>query len=408
MSRLSPTTIYYLLRAVGSFAFSMIIAYEFVMHTITVGLDPVQLVTVGVVLELMTIFGEVPTGVVADAYSRRLSIIIGVTLMGLGFLIEGVWPTYAMVLLAQVGWGLGFTFISGASIAWITDEIGEENARPVLLHTMQIGQVASLTGIIVATVLANVSVRLPIIIGAVLYLLLAVMMTLLMEEHRFKPIAHSGNLLAKTVAPFREGVALVRVRPILRIILILGIVIGIYAGSFDRLHTLHLDSNFVLPQIGFLTGVSWFGILRGIVAIGSLALTELVRRRNLDSNQAITQVMSALYTGMIVMTLLFVLSSQFWLAAIGYCASQMLRNTSRPLLGIWINQNTTSAVRATVHSFYWQSNALGQVVGTPPIGWLATRLTVRAALTVSTVVYGLVLPLLWMGRGEEEQSQIEI
>lgn len=32
---------------------------------------------------------EIPTGVVADVYSRRLSTIIGYALMGLGFLVEG-------------------------------------------------------------------------------------------------------------------------------------------------------------------------------------------------------------------------------------------------------------------------------------------------------------------------------
>jgi DHA3 family tetracycline resistance protein-like MFS transporter len=32
------------------------------------------------------------------------------------------------VLLSQVIWGIGWTFISGAHDAWIADEIGPDNA----------------------------------------------------------------------------------------------------------------------------------------------------------------------------------------------------------------------------------------------------------------------------------------
>ena len=61
----------------------MIITYELVYHTVSVGLTPIQLVTVGVVLESMTLLFEIPTGVVADAYSRRWSVIIGLFLDGM-------------------------------------------------------------------------------------------------------------------------------------------------------------------------------------------------------------------------------------------------------------------------------------------------------------------------------------
>jgi DHA3 family tetracycline resistance protein-like MFS transporter len=53
------------------------------------------------------LLGEVPTGVVADVYSRRLSIVIGVLLTGAGFMIEGLFPYFEAILLAQVVWGLG-------------------------------------------------------------------------------------------------------------------------------------------------------------------------------------------------------------------------------------------------------------------------------------------------------------
>ncbi|MBI4675532.1 MAG: hypothetical protein HY741_28140 [Chloroflexi bacterium] len=76
----------------------------------TVGLNPFQLVLVGTVLEFTAFVAEVPTGILADVYSRRLSILIGFVLVGLGFIVEGSIPQFWSVLLAQVIWGVGATF----------------------------------------------------------------------------------------------------------------------------------------------------------------------------------------------------------------------------------------------------------------------------------------------------------
>ena len=47
--------------------------------------------------------------------------IIGFFLIGAGFIFEGSVPVFAAVLAAQVIWGAGYTFISGALEAWIAD-----------------------------------------------------------------------------------------------------------------------------------------------------------------------------------------------------------------------------------------------------------------------------------------------
>src|SRR3989304_6298950 len=103
------------------------------------GLTPVQLILVGTALEISAFVFEVPTGIVADVYSRRLSIIIGYVLMSVGFLVEGFFPSFLPILLAQVIWGLGYTFTSGATQAWITDEVGEDDANKLFLRATQIG-----------------------------------------------------------------------------------------------------------------------------------------------------------------------------------------------------------------------------------------------------------------------------
>jgi len=87
------------------------------------GLQPAHLVLMGTVSEITITLCEVPTGMVADTVSRRLSFVIGLLILGLGFLIQGLFPVFGVVVACSVLWGLGETFISGAREAWIADEM---------------------------------------------------------------------------------------------------------------------------------------------------------------------------------------------------------------------------------------------------------------------------------------------
>lgn len=121
-------SVYLLFRFVFSLAVSMSTVLSIVYHLEVVQLDAFQLVLVGTVLETSCFLFEIPTGVVADLYSRRRSVLIGMFLYGLGFLMEGALPWFAPVLLAQVVWGCGDTFITGALEAWIASE---EEDKPI-------------------------------------------------------------------------------------------------------------------------------------------------------------------------------------------------------------------------------------------------------------------------------------
>jgi DHA3 family tetracycline resistance protein-like MFS transporter len=98
-------------------------------------LNPFQLILVGTILEASCFIFEIPTGVVADMKSRRLSVIIGIAMMGAGFLLEGLVPLFLTLILSQVLWGMGYTFTSGADEAWIADETKGEDLEALYLRT---------------------------------------------------------------------------------------------------------------------------------------------------------------------------------------------------------------------------------------------------------------------------------
>src|SRR6185436_7812560 len=97
-----PTKVYLFIEFTASMSFSMMFVVASLYEATVAGLTPVQLILVGTTLELSAFLFEVPTGIVADVYSRKLSIVIGYLLMGLGFLVEAFFPAFLPILLAQV------------------------------------------------------------------------------------------------------------------------------------------------------------------------------------------------------------------------------------------------------------------------------------------------------------------
>ena len=178
---------YLILGGASAFFTTIIVTLNSVYQLQVAHLNPLQLVLVGTVLEISCFLTQVPTGVLADVYSRRLAIIIGIFLIGVGFILEGAIPRFETILLAQVIWGIGATFTDGADSAWITDEIGEERVGNAFLRASQIGQVAALVAIPISVALGSERLNLPILLGGGLYLLLGVFLIVFMPEQGFKP-----------------------------------------------------------------------------------------------------------------------------------------------------------------------------------------------------------------------------
>jgi MFS transporter, DHA3 family, tetracycline resistance protein len=111
-----------------------------------VGVNPLQLVLLGTVSEIAIFLFEVPTGVVADTYSRRLSIIVGMILAGASLMLFGLVPIYWVIVVAAILRGIAGTFMSGAWEAWITDEHGVDGIGRVFLRGTQFSYLGAIVG----------------------------------------------------------------------------------------------------------------------------------------------------------------------------------------------------------------------------------------------------------------------
>lgn len=384
MKKINAYPVYLAIRGAQGLLFATIFTVNMVYQANVVGLNPLQLVLVGTTLEAFVFLFEIPTGVVADVYSRRLSVIIGFCLIGLGFIIEGSLPYFWAVLLAQAAWGIGYTFISGALSAWITDEPDTPEMGQVYLRGSQVGQVGGLLGIGVSVALAGIYIQLPIVVGGVMFVGLALFLVLFMPEDGFHPTpAAERDSWQSMHQTLREGIGLVRRRNVLLALMGLSAFYGLYSEGFDRLWTPHLLENFTFPAIGNLEPVVWFGIISAISSLLGIMTTQLLQR--LDTGNP-----HVLQRGLFVMNVLvalsvigFGLAGSFPLALAAYWLVGVLRTSEGPFYEALLNQNIDSRVRATVISLSGQLNAIGQVAGGPAVGAIGTAYSLRAALTVS-------------------------
>jgi MFS transporter, DHA3 family, tetracycline resistance protein len=352
----------------------------------TVGMSPLQLVLVGTFMELSVFIFELPTGIVADVYSRRLSTIVGFLIMGLAMVFVGLMAEAWAVILGWAIWGFGYTFTSGADDAWLADEIGAENVRPVYLRSAQVGRAVALLGIAATVALGLVTLWLPIVVGGCVFAAVGVALAAVMPETGFKRLerGQTESGLHVMVRTGLTGARLVRRTPLLLLILAIAASWGAWSEGYDRLAQAHLLQDVELPAFFGLSFLVWFGIISAASLILAIAVAQPANRRLERAGQtAVTWILLGLDIALIGSVVLFGLAGLFWLALMAMLLTNVARSLAMPLFTSWLNQSiVNSSVRATVMSITSQADAVGQWTGGPAIGAIGNALGIRAALVI--------------------------
>jgi DHA3 family tetracycline resistance protein-like MFS transporter len=409
--RLSAPTVYLVLEGGTAFFRTAMGTIFSVYLVLSAGLDPFQLVILGTALEGAVLLFEVPTGVVADTISRRTSVIIGMFVQGAGFVLMGLVPRFWPLFAAQVLWGFGFTFTSGADVAWFTDEVGEERAHRLYLRAAQVSQAAAMAGIGAGVGLAIISLGLPIVVCGVGLAALGVFLLVAMPETNFHRIEERSR--SSFVRTFREGLATVRRSHALVLVLAVAAFHGLSTEGFDRLWTIHLIEGVGIPGLAGLQGelalVVWFGVLEAVGLLLAIGAAEVVRRRvDLGSHVGVARTLAVIDVTLVVAVVAFGLTGAFAVAVAAFWVISLLREVREPVFTAWVNQGLEPKTRATINSMASQMDAVGQIVGGPAIGWLALA-SVPAALVTAGLLRTPSLALfgraIRRGRGRPETPQ---
>lgn len=369
---LGPRAVYLLYAGGSALFFASYSTLANVYRVRVAHLDALQLVLVGTVLESAALLFEVPTGVLADAVSRRLSVVVGLALTGVGFLLEGSFPVFGVILMAQFVWGAGGAFESAAADAWIADELGEGAAASAFLRAAQVGQASALAGIALAAVLGRFHLAWALLAGGAGFLALAAAVGALMREAA--PAVRgpaATDVLVRLRSTFVAGWEVARGRALVRRILTVALLAGAASEVFDRLWQARL-LGFSLPLQRPLGTAGVFGLVAAVAMVGSLGATEVARRR-IDATQhrATATALMGLTAVLAVSVAGFGLAGHAGTALAFYFVAILVRRVNAPLFRAWLNQSASRGVRATLFSFANQMDALGQIAAGPALGALA-------------------------------------
>ena len=392
MSRPAATTVYYGLEFLLSMPTWVVVALYLVSD---VGLSPFQLVVMGTAMEAAVFLFEVPTGVVADAYGRKLSLVIGFVGMGAAWLLVGLVSAPWLLFVLWAVWGVAYTFTSGAYQAWITDEVGVERIPVVFLRGARLSYAGALLGLALSVLIGTQSLRAAVVAGGAVTALCGFACILVMPETGFRrrPREERAGAFRELRTTALAGGRFVRGQPVLLMLLGIAFFVGTASEAFDRLKEAHFIREVGLPSVGDLDPVVWFGLFAAVAMLfGFFALGALQRRFERRGTQSIARLLFVSTAVLAAAQLLFALTGVAAVAVVTLLTAMLARQLLAPLWDIWVNQQITdSSVRATVNSISGQADAVGQAAGGPVLGLVGNRFGTGAALGLGAL---LLMPAL--------------
>ena len=349
---------------------------------------------------------EVPTGVVADTRGRRFSFILGAgTLLASTLLYLLMWELNAPF----IGWaaasallGLGFTFFSGATEAWLVDALTETgyqgSLETVFGRAQVVGGASMLVGSVAGGFVAQLtSLGVPYIVRATLLGLTVVIAWRFMRDIGFTPdrTASPGAAVRTVMSGAIEGG--LRNRPVRWLMLAAPFTTGAGFYAFYALQP------YLLELYGDPTAYGIAGLAAAILAAAqmlggfSVGFARRLFRRRTDAMLVSAFLSFAALAALGVMPV-------FVIALVLLVVWALVTALESPIRRAFLNGLIPSQQRATVLSFDSLMGSAGGVVIQPALGRVADLNGYAASYVVAGAIQALAIPFVLLARREGASS----
>lgn len=351
---------------------------------------------------------EIPTGVLADTRGRRTSFLLSVAVLLLGTLgyvgVAAAGGGLAAFGLMSVVLGLGYTFYSGATEAWLVDALKATGYRGGLDHVFTRSAIVSGTAMLIGSVaggfLGELDLSIPYLARAGLLGAVFGVAFFTMHDLGFTPRAMPladlpGEMRTVAQASVTYGWRNRSVRLLIVASLIQAIFMawGFYAWQ-----------PYFLELLG--EEVTWVaGVIAALVSLATIAGNSLVewftrfcgRRTTLLMWAAVVQTVAIIGVG---------LAGSFWLAVALYLVAMGATGVWGPVKQAYLHQEIPSAQRATVVSFDALVSSGGSMLGQTGLGRLAQTYSLAAGYVVGGLVTAVAWPVVLVLRRRNDPADI--
>ncbi|HEY4190016.1 MAG TPA: MFS transporter [Candidatus Limnocylindrales bacterium] len=370
------------------------------------GLDNTQAFAANAFFTVGQVIFEIPTGVVADTRGRRFSFLLGTgTLLLATLLYLVMWDIRAGLLgwaISSILLGLGFTFFSGATEAWLVDALAATGYTGTLERVFARAQivtgVAMLTGSVAGGFVAQATnLGVPYLLRAGILGVTFVIAFVFMRDIGFTP-ARGASVAAEVGAVLKGSIdGGLRNPPVRWIMLSAPFTAGVGIFAFYALQP------YLLELYGDPTAYGIAGLAAAIVAgaqiAGGLAVPRVRRlfRRRTDA---------LLLAGVVTVVLLILigLTQSFVAVLVLIVAWAMIFAVEGPFRQAYLNGIIPSEQRATVLSFDNLMGSAGGVVIQPVLGRVADVNGYGASYVVAGAIQALAIPFFVLARRERAVS----
>ena len=349
---------------------------------------------------------EIPTGVVADTRGRRMSFLLGTgTLFVTTVLYLWLWqmkgPFWAWALVSAL-LGLGFTFFSGATEAWLVDGLkaaGFDGELDMVFAKGSIaGGIAMLTGTVAGGVIAQVTnLGVPYLLRIAALAVTFVIAFFMMHDEGFK--AKKGLSLRDEIGDVVSGSIEFGYRSApIRWMMIAGLFsggVGIFGFYAKQPYLLELYGD---PNSYAIAGAS-AAIVAGAQIVGGLIVPHASRIFRHRTSLLIAGVMMS-SAALLVIGLV----GNFWLVLIFLAVWAVAWSAAVPVRQSYVNGIVPSEQRATVLSADNLLGSLGGVISQPGLGRVAEVWGYPASYIATSIVQFLAAPFLLLARRENAKS----
>jgi MFS family permease len=357
-----------------------------------------QIVLLGTVVSATLALADIPTGVWADAIGRKWPLVIGHLFLAAGMVMTGLVTAFPLILVTQVLWGSGWAFLTGADVAWITDELDQpQRIARVLTTSARRDLAGGATGMVVFGVLGwATSLATAIVVSGASMAALGLFVAARFTERNFRPTREQR--WSASLSIFRLGVSLARRDHEVLLVFVATMLINgaaLVGWLFPR----------QLVNLGFPSDpVLWytaFGICSSAAGFVALRIVEA----RLDGVGVARRVYAlTCFIGMLGLVVLAVAPDALIGGAGVLLVSGIAFNVTRTVSVIWVNRRTTRDVRATVHSFLDQAECIGEIIGGFALTLLAQVAGISIALLASAALIAFTGALVARSRADRAMT----
>ncbi len=320
-------------------------------------------------------FFEIPSGVFADLYGRKKSLILASFFLTLAFLVFGLSQIYFSFFLAVSLWAIAQSFRSGADQALLFDSLkmtkktelfARYSGRSNSLEMLVLG-FSAITGGIIANYFGN---RILFFLSAILFFI-SVLIAFSFKE----PLFHKKIIEKKYIIHLKESIKFSLQHRIVRNF----IIFFAFFGSFAYLLYFLIQPLFNQgPDAKIIVGVAVSGYFL-FCALGSFLSEKFIKRIRDGWLVLLIVLISAL-------AFIFISFVNIWIGLIMVFINSFVVGVAGILTNDKINQNTESFHRATVLSVLNLLQKLIYAIMAPFIGYIADVYTLKATFLMVGIV----------------------